>query len=93
MKTVELAFNNDPCFPETLYMQPKLATEGVWAQNISIAPIRNREISIIMSKHTEYNGKYEHHFNQMWFTEEEVDLIIKALQKAKKQWDTGEIIT
>jgi glutaminase len=70
---------------ETLYMRPSWHNEFSISQAIAIASLINeKEISIIMNK----IGKHPTipSFCHMIFTEKEVDIIIEALQEAKRQW-------
>ena len=82
--------SHEPDDLETLYMKPELKGKFVSSQVIAIAPLKNREMSIILSK--TYTDETPMKFMHIIFTEEEVDLIIKAMQEVKIRWVEGRVI-
>jgi len=73
----------DPDDYETLRFQPSWLSNGVSMQTVAIAPSDNSDISIIMSQW--YEKEKISGFIHMFLTEEEVDLVIEGLLKAKKR--------
>ena len=67
---------------ETEYFRPSWHREGVSSQSVAIAPAEDRMTSMVFLT---FDGEYQTiHF---WFTEEETDAIIAALQENKRRWD------
>jgi hypothetical protein len=74
---------------DVLYMNPSWHDDKVVAQSVSIAPITERRVSaIFMKMYEESKSVFVRHI----FTEQEVDMIIEALQEAKVRWDEGRVI-
>jgi len=76
--------NNEPGDIEVLYFYPSWHNDNVISQSVAIAPLENNETSIIMSK--VYRGGFPGQFIHLVFTEEETDMLIDGLIKAKKRW-------
>jgi hypothetical protein len=79
---------SEPNDLETLYMRPRIKDDSVTLQSIAIAPLKNRTLSLIASKWFKNKNSFVHIF----FTEEEVDKIIEALQEAKKRWYEEKVV-
>jgi hypothetical protein len=75
---------------ETAYFYPSIKTnDDVVCQDVAIAPLKNREASIVFSVlWKEHHSSYVH----LIFTEQEVDILINALQECKVRWDRGLVI-
>lgn len=74
---------------ETAYFYPSIKTDDVVCQDVAIAPLKNREVSIVFSVlRKEHHSSYVH----LVFTEQEVDILINALQECKVRWDRGLVI-
>jgi hypothetical protein len=85
---------SEPNDVETLYFQPSWhASEKIISQSVAIAPLKNRETSIIFSKLSRLvDTDADHQFVHFCFTEEETDMLIEALQMIKKRWAEGKVI-
>ena len=67
---------------EVLRFQPSWHDESVIIQSVGIAPLKDNETSIIMTKYTTNASSFVHFV----FTEEETNLLIEALCEVKKRW-------
>ena len=90
MKNKACAYT-EPGDIETLYFQPSLKCAGdeVTSQSVAIAPLKNRETSMIFAK---WYKNFPHVFAHIVFTEEETDMLINALMEVKNRWKTGKVI-
>ncbi len=79
---------------ETAYFVPSYHPNGVISQSVAIAPLRNRETSIIMSRlyNSEIYPEHNNYFTHIIFTEAETDMLINALLEVKRRWDSGKVI-
>jgi hypothetical protein len=75
---------HEPSDFETLYFSPSWLPDGVFLQNLIFGSTEKNILSMVMTK---YDNKNPMAFCQMWFTREEVDLMIERLNEMKTRWD------
>ena len=80
---------NEPGDIETAYFVPSWKDENILTQSVAIAPLKDRETSIIFSKMYKSDSSAFVHFV---FTEAETDMLISALQEIKNRWECGKVI-
>jgi hypothetical protein len=74
---------------ETVYFRPSWYSEQVVTQSVCVAALKDRMVSFVMLKMFDTNHS---EFCQLWFTEDEINILIDGLQTAKKNWDDGKVL-
>ena len=72
---------------ETLYLSPSWLPEERLSQNIIFGSTEKNVLSLVlMIYYKDHPSKYA----QMWFTRDEVDIMIDRLNEMKTRWDNWE---